>query len=263
MVMDKESFPAEKKKKYLNTIEGQRLGLINTFAGNFKTMVKSGETYYASQLNKDENGCLTGRSDRARLIMVPDPVTCGSLTMIQGCFWDKIKSIEHGFIQGMTKEQMLNRFKSKIKTTYHSVSIDGSAFDSAQKACIMKVADNRFWDIAKGDIVKLLAHNRFVEPLKQANLIVEEAKKTVHTCFMKIPGIDAPSMPARLQKSLNTMAHLKPQDLKDWVGFTLDGTTFSGHPTRTTLGNTFRSLLYAYYYLENIGIKSPWEVNDS
>lgn len=110
MIMEKTSFPAEKKKKYLKTIEGQRLGLITTYAGNFKTMVKSGETYYSDRLEKDANGCLTGRSDRARLIMVPDPETCGTLTMVQGCFWDKIKTIEHGFIQGMTKEQMLARF---------------------------------------------------------------------------------------------------------------------------------------------------------
>lgn len=28
----------------------------------------------------------------------------------------------------------------------------------------------------------------------------------------------------------------------------IKGTTFSGHPTKTTLGNTFRSICYAYYY---------------
>lgn len=38
----------------------------------------------------------------------------------------------------------------------------------------------------------------------------------------------------------------------------MDGTTFSGHPTRTTLGNTFRSLMYMYYYLESSGFSEPW-----
>ncbi len=42
----------------------------------------------------------------------------------------------------------------------------------------------------------------------------------------------------------------------------LKGTTFSGHPTRTTLGNTFRSLLYMYYYLERSGFKNPWLSKD-
>lgn len=28
------------------------------------------------------------------------------------------------------------------------------------------------------------------------------------------------------------------------------GTTFSGHPTKTTLGNTIRSICYAFYYIQ-------------
>ncbi len=40
----------------------------------------------------------------------------------------------------------------------------------------------------------------------------------------------------------------------------MNGTTFSGHPTRTTLGNTFRSLCYMYYYLEQAGVYEPWLV---
>jgi len=29
----------------------------------------------------------------------------------------------------------------------------------------------------------------------------------------------------------------------------INGTTFSGHPTKTTLGNTIRSICYAFYYI--------------
>lgn len=36
------------------------------------------------------------------------------------------------------------------------------------------------------------------------------------------------------------------------------GTTFSGLSTRTTLGNTLRSIAYMYYYLEEAGIRAPW-----
>lgn len=36
--------------------------------------------------------------------------------------------------------------------------------------------------------------------------------------------------------------------MRDWreklLGFKITGTTFSGHPTRTTLGNTLRSITY-------------------
>jgi len=37
-----------------------------------------------------------------------------------------------------------------------------------------------------------------------------------------------------------------------------NGTTFSGHPTSTTLGNTLRSLCYNWFYLEEGGYKDPW-----
>lgn len=36
------------------------------------------------------------------------------------------------------------------------------------------------------------------------------------------------------------------------------GTTFSGHPTKTTFGNTIRSICYAYYYIEQAGFQDPW-----
>lgn len=39
------------------------------------------------------------------------------------------------------------------------------------------------------------------------------------------------------------------------------GTTFSGHPTKTTLGNTLRSICYAYYYIYGI-IPKPWLSNE-
>jgi len=46
----------------------------------------------------------------------------------------------------------------------------------------------------------------------------------------------------------------------DWVYFEIEGTTFSGHATRTTLGNTLRSLCYAWYYQMICGIsQTPWD----
>lgn len=43
-----------------------------------------------------------------------------------------------------------------------------------------------------------------------------------------------------------------PED--DWIYLNISGTTFSGLSTRTTLGNTFRSICYVYYYLYDSGI---------
>jgi hypothetical protein len=40
----------------------------------------------------------------------------------------------------------------------------------------------------------------------------------------------------------------------------LKGTTFSGLSTKTTLGNTLRSLNYIYHYLIEANIsKTPWD----
>ena len=42
----------------------------------------------------------------------------------------------------------------------------------------------------------------------------------------------------------------------------ISGTTFSGLSTRTTLGNTFRSICYVYYYLIDSDVSdTPWDDN--
>lgn len=51
-----------------------------------------------------------------------------------------------------------------------------------------------------------------------------------------------------------------PRSLKDWkknlVGMKINGTTFSGHPTRTTLGNTLRSLCYVNFMAQRFGFEN-------
>lgn len=37
----------------------------------------------------------------------------------------------------------------------------------------------------------------------------------------------------------------------------MKGTTFSGHPTLTTLGNTLRSIMYVKYVSQSMGVKIP------
>lgn len=41
--------------------------------------------------------------------------------------------------------------------------------------------------------------------------------------------------------------------------FTLEGTTFSGHSFKTTVGNTLNSIFQTFYYLEQAGYKDPWK----
>lgn len=44
----------------------------------------------------------------------------------------------------------------------------------------------------------------------------------------------------------------------NYICHVIKGTTFSGHPSKTTFGNTLRSLCYAYYYLHLAGLDKPW-----
>lgn len=42
---------------------------------------------------------------------------------------------------------------------------------------------------------------------------------------------------------------------KHYPNFSIHGTTYSGHPTRTTLGNTLRSIAYYKYVMEEYGVE--------
>lgn len=44
----------------------------------------------------------------------------------------------------------------------------------------------------------------------------------------------------------------------NFLCFRLNGMTLSGDALKTTFGNSMRSLLYDYFYLESIGIREPW-----
>lgn len=52
------------------------------------------------------------------------------------------------------------------------------------------------------------------------------------------------------------------QPWKYWLAVPLNGTTFSGHSTKTTLGNTLRSIMYMYYYIWQSGVPWNWKTFD-
>lgn len=45
---------------------------------------------------------------------------------------------------------------------------------------------------------------------------------------------------------------------ENYLPVKLNGTTFSGHSFRTTVGNTLDSIFQAFYYLEQAGFREPW-----
>ena len=84
------------------------------------------------------------------------------------------------------------------------------------------------------------------------------------TVFVKIPTVDAPEWPKHIKarffrevQGAKKWHECGPE--QDWIYFEMTGTTPSGHATRTTLGNTLRALLYAWYYQKKSGISdTPW-----
>lgn len=70
--------------------------------------------------------------------------------------WKPVKKAEPGFVQGYTKTEMMDLFRSKVNANWGSLSIDGSAFDSTQYSELMKVTDNQFFHRMTGHIERFL-----------------------------------------------------------------------------------------------------------
>lgn len=74
--------------------------------------------------------------------------------------------------------------------------------------------------------------------------------QTIYTLFIDAPGINDNEWTAEqlAQYRRETMKrHDRPWE--DVARLEINGTTFSGLSTRTTLGNTLRSIAYMYYYI--------------
>lgn len=155
---------------------------------------------------------------------------------------------------------MIDLFRSKVKPHWSSISIDGSAFDSTQLASLMEITDNVFWQRLQPAIERFMAVDGWNNPNASSTRLVADATKTDLKMFTRIPGCSFPVMPTDMIKEISSF---NPKDINEWFCLPLKGTTFSGHPTRTTLGNTFRSLLYMFFYLEEAGLVDPWLSSDS
>jgi hypothetical protein len=93
--------------------------------------------------------------------------------------------------------------------------------------------------------------------------ILLAAKDTKNVVFVNIPEVNSPEWPddvKRIWRRDYPAGGSSPW--QDNIFIRLDGTTFSGHSVKTTLGNTFRSLCYMYYYIEQAGFDSPWARDD-
>lgn len=95
--------------------------------------------------------------------------------------------------------------------------------------------------------------------------LMTQATNLDNYCFTHVPGLKHVPWPDEAYKMF--MNNFKEKVLgkdrywieSNYICNVIKGTTFSGHPTKTTLGNTLRSLCYAYYYCLKAGVKNPWD----
>jgi len=205
------------------------------------------------------DGFLDDDTSAPRNINKPSDDFWGVFTYMQSLLWKPIKMVIPGFIQAMTGQEIVDSIKPNINSDWVSISIDGSKYDSTQFAELMEMTDDRLFDIIRPDIIKWLEQDEWIDPISSATSLIESAKKKDYFLFTKIPGATLPIMPKKIMKAFYNMDMIRDKNNSDEYFWLLAvGSTFSGHPTRTTLGNTLRSLLYFYFYLSQAGIDTPW-----
>jgi hypothetical protein len=261
-----------KCKDYAQIIQKQlkayAMGGSFRFLNEYKTMTKKGETYYTDEL--PVHPLLPKVSARPRNIFVPPLNNRGMPVYIQSFLWRPIKKIFPGFIHGYTKDDYKKLFDEAVKNGDLVISLDGSAYDSTQWAEMMDgVENNLFRRIRNSDriykaFVKCYDSSIQVEyNMSPVNLrrfwldLWEQLCKNETTAFVYCPAFLTNARPWRdefYQQAWRADVKEDRENLhKLYLPIPLKGTTFSGHSTKTTLGNTFRSIFMAEFWAEESG----------
>lgn len=132
----------------------------------------------------------------------------------------------------------------------------------------MDCTDNAFWTMMSDQVKRILKYNMDAleypdcRPLNDLHsILMQGLLQTVNFGFVNMPGVLSPAWPHDVKKrfqrqilpskgaltSLGRSMHSNPED--DYIYIEIDGTTFSGLSTRTTFGNTLRSIMYMYFYI--------------
>jgi len=172
----------------------------------------------------------------------------------------------------MKGKDIVDLLKTRIQTHWKAISLDGSAFDSSQFECLMRLVDDRFWKGMRPFVRKVIQHNwegMINAPINSVDRITDQLMKSLlksqNLVFVKLPGVKSPTWPATIRKQFfrdveQACLWRDPGPELDWIYLELNGTTFSGHSTKTTLGNTLRTLCYAWFYVKKAGISDePWK----
>lgn len=282
------TWPRPKKIKYTKVLKNQFMGR-QSMMGVYKATIKNGETYY-TQDDLPTSGELEGQSDRYRFYVNPSENWCGMLTYIQAYIFKDLKCFGE-FAHALNSKKLKRRIWKNINTiddpeNLVSFSIDGSAFDSTQHQEIIDIIDNLFWKSYRERLYQILdlietkggkdlgiEGDWKINKDKLVNSIIEAATQEIATIFLKMKTSDKTLLTSEEKRVYRKhyfmecrLAESRNQDpFRGLAAFYVRGTTYSGNPVRTTLGNTLRSVFYMYFYASEAGLFDPneWKKQDT
>lgn len=203
----------------------------------YTAMVKVGEKYVASaQVLRNFLSGLVDLADRARLIFVPKgEAGLGLLTVMQKPLLRRLKRICPWFCHSVSCTEMAENIEKNLKRLKNPLSsmvalcADGSNHDGHQDLSLIKAVDFRFFKelFNKGWLERTLSKYTYDRACVRSVLDIPIFEETA---------------------KLTTFFEGERLNLR------IRGTTFSGSPTRTTLGNTLRVFYYWSYLCSQCGL---------
>jgi hypothetical protein len=264
-----------KKATYLASMWKQFLQPVrNNYFGAFHVRVKNGEEQL-TEMEKIEKCIINGdfqlldEESRPRAISMGSRQINGSLTWWQGVDIMKVmRAVLPGFIQKYGCDALTAHLTPHTRSLGTiAISFDGKAFDSNQHKEIQEIVDLPIFDIFR-DRLRIILQSILSNPAISQNVdsIIEQLRafwmNLKADWFIVLPGISKFHRMSEQEIQLYKRCW-NDLDWKECIHFVLSGTTFSGHPTLTTLGNTLSSLAYLWFCLEMCKYYDPWKNTDT
>jgi hypothetical protein len=164
----------------------------------------------------------------------------------------------------MTSQDIIDSVTKRICESWLAISIDGSSFDASQYAILQKIVENEFFrrlepQILEWCIFQTQGLKNVRDPADIAKAMMKSLLSTTNVMYITLPGInDEPWTDEQLAHYRRETSDRVSNPWDNVLRIEIEGTTFSGLSTRTTLGNTLRSVAYMFYYAALAGIDDPW-----
>lgn len=212
---------------YLDTIAPHKRKVYEQGYNDYLSYSKISRKYEI-MVKTNETEMLPERKNRPRCIFNPSPQTKMVLGCINQHLIHSLKTSSRGreFICGLNNENLATKFQEAISDLAKNgkvlaIPLDGSSHDAHQHASLIEIVDNTYIDQTYNSI----ALKAGINPSMDRQILM--ALKSTRADFVAGPR----KMP--------------------YISGFISGTTFSGHPTRTTFGNSLRVIMYIRYAMHN------------